>query len=103
MKVYNKLIRDRIPEIIQEAGKSCRIITLKNEDYLKHLNEKLQEELNEYYESKKIEELVDLLEIIYAIAEHHGVSKEKIEEMRLPKKEKRGGFNKKLFLIEVDD
>jgi predicted house-cleaning noncanonical NTP pyrophosphatase (MazG superfamily) len=103
MKVYNKLIRDRIPEIIQKAGKNCKVITLKNEDYLRHLNKKLQEELDEYYESKNIEELVDLLEIVYAIAEHHGISRKKIEEMRLVKREKRGGFNKKLFLIEVDD
>ena len=55
MKVYNKLIRDRIPEIIQKAGKNCKVITLKNEDYLRHLNKKLQEELDEYYESKNIE------------------------------------------------
>ena len=65
---YNKLVRDRIPEIIQDSGKTCEIEVLDDKTYLEMLDEKLTEELNEYCESHNIEELADLLEVVYATA-----------------------------------
>lgn len=101
MIVYNKLIRDKIPEIIRNDGKECEVRILDDEEYLKELNKKLGEELNEYYESGEVEELADIAEIIYAIAEHKGVSREEFEKIRVSKREERGGFEKKVFLIGV--
>ncbi len=101
MIVYNKLVRDRIPEIIRADGNECEIKTLSNEEYLLELNKKLGEELKEYYESGEVEELADLTEIIYAIAKHKGVGKQEFDDIRVKKVEKRGGFEKKLFLVSV--
>lgn len=103
MIVYNKLVRDRIPEIIEADGKKCDVRVLDGGEYLEMLNRKLQEELKEYYESGEVEELTDLVEIVYAIAEHKGVSVEEFERMRLSKRDKRGGFKKKLFLLNVSE
>ena len=101
MKVYNKLIRDKIPEIIEASGKTCEITVLGNEEYRQELNKKLQEELQEYYESETTEELADLLELIYAIAEHKGITAKELEGVMLAKREERGGFQNRLFLHSV--
>lgn len=98
---YNKLVRDRIPEIIQGSGKHCTCSILSNEEYLTLLDEKLNEELAEYQESKSMEELADLLEVIRAVATARGSSIEEVEAIRKNKVAKRGGFEKKLMLIEV--
>lgn len=103
MKIYNKLVRDRIPEIIFNSGKECNVVTLNDRDYIIELNKKLIEEVNEYQESQTIEELADIVEVIYAILDYKGVSKEKLEKMRLEKVKKRGEFRKKLFLIDVSE
>lgn len=103
MKVYNKLIRDKIPEIISNSGKSFKTKNLCDEEYIISLNNKLQEELDEYNEDGEVKELADLVEVIYAILNYKGISVEKFEKLRLQKKEERGGFDKKLFLIGVDD
>ena len=65
---YNKLVRDRIPEIIEDSGKTCEVEVLTDKTYLEMLDKKLTEELNEYYESHNAEELADLLEVVYATA-----------------------------------
>lgn len=65
---YNKLVRDRIPEIIEDSGKTCEVEVIDDKTYLEMLDEKLTEELNEYCESHNIEELADLLEVVYATA-----------------------------------
>ena len=98
---YNKLVRDRIPEIIAESGKSCTVSVLSDEEYLSLLDSKLNEELAEYQESKSLEELADLLEVIRAVAAARGASIDAVEEIRAAKAEKRGGFEKKLLLTEV--
>jgi predicted house-cleaning noncanonical NTP pyrophosphatase (MazG superfamily) len=98
---YNKAIRDKIPEIIRESGKDCKIISLSNGDFLAALEMKLQEELNEYMESKSLEELADLLEIIHRLAELKDSSLIKLENIRKAKKNERGGFQKNLLLIEI--
>ncbi|MBQ2834492.1 MAG: nucleoside triphosphate pyrophosphohydrolase [Clostridia bacterium] len=98
---YNKLVRDRIPEIIEDSGKQCVYSILDNEAYLAMLDEKLTEELKEYQESKSMEELADLLEVMMAVAEARGSSLSEIEAIRVDKAEKRGGFAKRILLHEV--
>ena len=105
MKVitYNKLIRDRIPEIIKEKGKTCKIEILSDEEYLKMVDAKLDEELAEYHQDQNIEELADLVEVIYAAAKARGYSVEELEAVRREKAEKRGAFERKLLLKEVEE
>lgn len=107
MPTYNKLVRDRIPEVISGTGKTFSTRILDNKEYIKELKNKSFEELEEYVNAENnddaIEELADLLEIIHALAECHGASFERVEEERQKKAEKRGGFKEKIFLIEVED
>lgn len=103
MIVYNKLVRDKIPEIIKADGNECEIRTLNNEEYLSELNKKLGEELKECYKSGEVEELADIAEIIYAIAKYKGVDQQEFDSIRRKKAEKRGGFEEKLFLIRVKE
>ena len=86
---YNKLVRDRIPEIIEASGKRCVCSTLSDEEYLARLDEKLNEEL------------ADLLEVVRAVATARGSSLEEVEAIRRDKAAKRGGFEKKILLTEV--
>ncbi len=99
--IYNKAIRDKIPGIIEAKGLRCEIRTLKNGEYLPHLEKKLEEEIKEYYQTKSIEELVDLLEVVYRIIELRGVSSSEIEEIRTRKNLERGSFSKNLFLVKT--
>lgn len=100
-KPYNKLVRDRIPEIIEADGKRCIAEPLSNEEYLRLLDYKLDEELAEYQESKDLEELADLLEVIQAVVKARGWTMEGLERVRAQKAAKRGGFDKKILLKEV--
>ena len=101
MTTYNKLIWDKIPEIIESSGNECEIRILDNKEYIIELNKKLQEELNEYYEDQSVDELAYLVEVIYTILKYKEVPLHKFEEIRISKVEKRGVFDKKLFLKEV--
>ena len=101
MKVYNKLVRDRIPEIILKDNELPTTRILDDEEYIKELNRKLQEEVNEYLEEENIEEMVDILEVIRSILEHKGVSYDEIEEKRIKKANKRGAFKEKIYLEKV--
>jgi predicted house-cleaning noncanonical NTP pyrophosphatase (MazG superfamily) len=94
-------VRDRIPEIIEADGKKCVFETLSQERYISMLDAKLNEELAEYQESKSMEELADLLEVIRAVAVARGSSIEEVEAIRRDKAAKRGGFEKKILLTEV--
>jgi len=100
---YNKLVRDKIPEIIEQSGKECTVEVMDDETYIKYLDQKLNEELAEYQEDKALEELADLLEVIYAVVKARGYSMEELESCRRQKIEKRGGFEKKLLLKETFD
>ena len=100
-KTYHKLVRDRIPEIIESDGKICVCETLSDEDYISLLDQKLDEELAEYQESKSLEELADLLEVIQAVVKARGWTVEELEQVRAEKATKRGGFEKKILLREV--
>ena len=98
---YNKLVRDRIPEIIKSSGKSCTTEILSQEDYLRSLDAKLDEELAEYHKDQSLEELADLQEVIRAVVIARGYSLEDLERVRTEKAAKRGGFEKRILLKEV--
>jgi len=119
---YDKLIRDKIPEIIESHGKSCKISVLSDHEYKKYLYSKLQEEVDEFLEDEKrdsqlrtnigtkrsplekdssLEELADISEVILAILRLKGESADSLEKIRLEKLKKRGGFDKKLLLTRV--
>ena len=101
--VYNKLVRDRIPEIIESSGKTCLTATLSDEAYIHMLELKLNEELEEYQESKSMEELADLIEVIAAIAKIRGCSWEELLRIRNQKRGQRGCFEKRILLLEVSN
>ncbi|MDN7245189.1 nucleoside triphosphate pyrophosphohydrolase [Planococcus shenhongbingii] len=107
MPIYNKLVRDAIPEVIEKTGKEFSIRTLGEDEYKIELKKKLGEELTEYEEAKTneeaVEELADILELLHAATKIHGSSFEELEKVRKAKAEKRGGFEKRIFLIEVED
>ena len=99
---YNKAIRDKIPEIIAESGKKYNLKQLNDESFLAEIEKKLIEEVNEYSKSKDVEELADLLEVIYRISELKGVSSDELDKIRKDKAEKRGKFDSNLFLIDSE-
>lgn len=101
MQQYNKLFRDRIPEIIEKDGKTCICETLSREQYIAMLDAKLNEELAEYQQSKALEELADLLEVMDAVVKARGYTWEQLTDIRKKKKEERGGFEKRILLKEV--
>ena len=107
MPVYNKLVRDKIPEIIKSSGKEFRTKQLNEDEYIKELRSKLNEEISEYLEAytdeQSLEELADVLEIIHRLADVHGSNIESVEDIRKEKHIKRGGFQEKIFLIDVED
>lgn len=103
MKVikYQKLVRDLIPEIITATGKTCTTEVLSDEEYLRMVDAKLDEELAEYHKDQNIDELADLVEVIYAAALARGYTLEQLETVRSEKVLKRGGFTRKILLKEV--
>ncbi|MGI6622341.1 MAG: nucleoside triphosphate pyrophosphohydrolase [Clostridiaceae bacterium] len=98
---YNKLVRDKIPEIIEKSGRKAITEKVSEEAYYMLLNEKLDEERKEYLESLRVEELADLVEVIYAILEYKKVPIEDFEAMRIEKAAKRGAFKERILLKEV--
>ena len=102
MKQDNKAIRDKIPEIIKASGNNCKIRKLTDNEFLIEMEKKLNEEVKEYTESKDVEELADILEVIYRISELRGVSSDELDEIRKDKAEKRGKFDSNLFLIDTE-
>lgn len=100
---YNKLVRDKIPQQIEEKGKRCSYYVLEEDKYKKELDRKLLEEANEFIANHSIEEMADLMEVIESIQKSHQLEKEKIEKVRLEKKARKGGFDEKIYLIEVEE
>lgn len=99
--VHNKLVRDRIPEIIEGSGKSCLTEVLSNDAYIQALDAKLNEELDEYQKSKSLEELADLLEVMGAVVRARGYTWDDLTRVRKEKRTQRGAFNQRIFLKEV--
>lgn len=101
--IHNKLVRDKIPEIIEGSGKTCVTRILPEVEYLAALDTKLQEELNEYQADKSMEELADLLEVMMAVCEARGHTFAEVEAIRRAKADKRGGFQARIFLESVTE
>ena len=100
---HNKLVRDRIPEIIARDGKTCVTRTLSTGDYIAALDAKLTEELAEYHADGSMEELADLLEVMMAAAKARGHDFSEVEAIRREKAEKRGRFNDRIYLESVTE
>lgn len=101
--IYNKLVRDKIPEnIISMKGRKCNYKILNSYNYLEELDKKLFEEAHEFVEEHSIEELADLMEVIFAIMRERNISIKDVEKAREIKNNKKGSFNNKIYLIDVE-
>nr|WP_035347309.1 nucleoside triphosphate pyrophosphohydrolase [Halalkalibacter hemicellulosilyticus] len=107
MLTYNKLVRDKIPEIIKNSGKKFRTSTLDKSTYELELQRKLIEEMDELLQAKSREErmgeMADLLEVVYALGVIDGIEPNEIEHVRKKKRAERGGFEERIFLIDVEE
>lgn len=101
MKVYNKLVRDLIPEVIKKSGKECDIEIANMEQRRELLEAKLMEEVNEYLEDKNLEELADVMEVLFGLAHNLGYTEEDLLNKRKEKLEERGGFKEGIILKKV--
>lgn len=101
VKIYNKLVRDKIPKIIEADGKKCEIRIAEKEELIELLEAKLMEEAAEFSEAKNLEELADLMEVVFGLAKALGYSEEELLEMRNEKREARGGFEEGIVLLRV--
>lgn len=106
-KIYNKLVRDRIPEIIQQEGKIPEYRILDESSFNAALHQKTLEESQELLEAKTQEdilnELADVMECLESIAKQHELSMYAVLARQTEKRTSRGGFSKKLFLEHVDE
>lgn len=100
MATYNKLVRDKIPEIIQAKGETAKTHVAYEEEYWEKLKEKFSEELEEFKKDESLEEMADIFEVITAILEHKHWSIDRVIEIQKQKREKRGGFSKRIILEE---
>lgn len=98
MKIFDKLVRDRIPEIIENSGNYCEVEVVSDEVALEYLYKKLQEEVDELVEDKNLEEIADVVEVLFAIGGKYGYSEEDILNRRNEKKVKSGGFEDNIVL-----
>lgn len=101
MRVYKKLVRDKIPEIIMAEGNTPITRVLSDEEFSGYLSKKLNEETQEFLADGTVEELVDIYEVLLAILEHMDVAFESFEALRIQKLLERGGFSKRIFLDSV--
>ncbi len=100
-KKYNKLVRDKIPRIIKEAGKQALVRKAEQEEYQDLLRRKLLEEVDEFMESSNPEELADIIEVVAALGETSGLSFDELMEIADEKREERGAFRERIVLLEV--
>ena len=104
---HNKLVRDRVPEIIKASGKQVIVKQLNQAEHFEQARLKLYEELKEYEDTnideECLEELADILELAYELGRMHGASFDEMNAIRAEKRERKGGFQKGLFLEEVLD
>jgi predicted house-cleaning noncanonical NTP pyrophosphatase (MazG superfamily) len=98
---YDKLVRDKIPEIIENSNKEFQIHTVDEKATIQYLIKKFDEELAEFKEAYSKEELADVLELIHGLAYQLDYDMEEIEAIRQDKHEKRGGFEQRIVLDHV--
>lgn len=101
MRVYKKLVRDKIPEIITAKGDTPITRVLSGEEFSEYLSKKLNEEVQEFLSEGTVEELADIYEVLLAILEYMDVTFESFETVRIRKLLERGGFSKRIFLDSV--
>lgn len=101
MKAYDKLVRDLIPQIIEQSGKKCEVEVIEKEEIQFRLEEKMIEEFNEYLEDKNLEELADMMEVIFGLAHQLGYKEEELMAKRNEKLAQRGGFKEGIVLKKV--
>lgn len=101
--IHNKLVRDNIPELICEAGGTVAYRQLDMPSFLEALDNKLTEEVQEYLSDKNLEEMADILEVLFALCKARGYTAEELLEKREQKARERGGFEKRIFLEYVED
>lgn len=100
---YNKLVRDKIPENINSMeGRKATWRIMDDEEYIKELNKKLLEEAHEFIEENAVEELADIMEVIQSIMRVKNISYEELKNVQQMKREKKGGFSNKIYLVEVE-
>jgi len=103
---YDKLIRDRIPEIIKEAGWLPMVKVLRKSEFLNAIKKKVFEEAGELIQSKDkkgiIDEIVDIQELLDVLAAEIKLTKSELKKLQVAKRKKRGGFKKRLFLIKEE-
>lgn len=100
-KVYNKLVRDKIPEIIEASGKKARIRIADDAEYPALLCKKLSEEVNEFLESNDPKELADIIEVVLSLSKTYGISFTELLSMAEKKRAERGGLERKIVLLGV--
>ena len=98
MKVYDKLVRDRIPEIIEASGNKCEVERVSDQVALEYLYKKLGEEVNELLDDKNLDEIADVMEVLFAIGKKYGYSEDDVLSKRNEKRNSRGGFDDNLVL-----
>lgn len=103
MRRYDKLVRDNIPAIIEAQGGFAHTEILRGDDLIAALERKLLEETQEYLADGSAEELADVLEVAYALAERKGIGRDDLETLRQRKRERNGGFDKGIYLVSVED
>ena len=101
MRRYDKLVRDKIPEIIKADGKECVVEFVSDKEKYELLERKLNEEVNEFLEDKNLEELADVMEVLFGLADALGYSEEELLAKREAKRNERGGFKEGIVLKEV--
>ena len=97
---YNKLVGDKIPDIIKQKGGAAMTHAADGKEYWEKLKEKLLEEVGEFMKEPNEEELADILEVIYAVCDFKGFDRDSLEKLRMEKAERRGGFKKRIVLEE---
>jgi predicted house-cleaning noncanonical NTP pyrophosphatase (MazG superfamily) len=102
MHTKSKLVRDNIPQIILKDNFVPIMHIASAEEYSAKLKEKLSEEVEEFLKSEEIEEIADILEVIYSICEFKQITKEDIESIRKKKADIRGSFEKRIILDKIE-
>lgn len=102
-KIYNKLVRDGRPGIIEATGKKTIWRVMDDIEYKERLDKKLREEVAEYLAENTVEELADIIEVIHACARLHGVTPDELEAIRSKKFQEQGGFYGKIYLESAED